>query len=587
MPISLRPRAHTLATRLIAALLPLFSSSLALAQNAPAKLAHHLHTIDQSLDGKLALETVAVLQKYWRHAGNQDFNACMDYLASLLRAGGYDENDALFRLQIKDTLLADEKSWQPFEAELRLVAPFDTLLHAMANTKMTLCINSHSTSPHGALGEIVFVDDLPQIESGSLRGKIAYTHAPPQRYFDKAVVQGGARGLVSSHLPEYNRAAEHPASLSMSSIPSRESPQAFGFKLSYGSQVLLDSLLKRGPVRAQAKVAAHFTPKLVREVIAEIVGTQKPEEGIVLIAHVDEPGANDNASGAAALLEMALAMREAVARGAIAEPARTVRMMWVEEIAALRRWQSFAPEQFQNVQAALVLDMVGEDVAKTGGSFLIEKFPDPSAIWTRPPEAHTEWGGGKFAAENLRGTYLNDLLLTTCATRAQQKPWQVKTNPYEGGSDHVPFVNAGIPAVLAWHFTDVYYHTSGDEIDKVSPQEMANVGTSLAATALFLADCDARDAFEVLQLLEQRAARRMENEKQNSFKILRAANGSQDAIREEERILRAWEKWYEEAFASVNALAVDSSTAALQNAIARARQNLKKTTAESLKQIKQ
>ena len=29
------------------------------------------------------------------------------------------------------------------------------------------------------------------------------------------------------------------------------------------------------------------------------------------------------------------------------------------------------------------LDMVGEDVKKTGGSFLIEKMPDPSAIWTR------------------------------------------------------------------------------------------------------------------------------------------------------------------------------------------------------------
>ena len=33
---------------------------------------------------------------------------------------------------------------------------------------------------------------------------------------------------------------------------------------------------------------------------------------------------------------------------------------------------------------------------KTGGTFLIEKMPDPSAIWTRGNDKHTEWGGRKL-----------------------------------------------------------------------------------------------------------------------------------------------------------------------------------------------
>ena len=37
------------------------------------------------------------------------------------------------------------------------------------------------------------------------------------------------------------------------------------------------------------------------------------------------------------------------------------------------------------------LDMTGEDTAKTGGTFLIEKQADPSAVWPRPSDPH--WSG--------------------------------------------------------------------------------------------------------------------------------------------------------------------------------------------------
>ena len=44
----------------------------------------------------------------------------------------------------------------------------------------------------------------------------------------------------------------------------------------------------------------------------------------------------------------------------------------------------------------------------------------------------------------------------------------MKTNPYEGGSDHTEFKNAGMPSLLNWHFTDRYYHTNLDRPDKTS-----------------------------------------------------------------------------------------------------------------------
>ena len=63
----------------------------------------------------------------------------------------------------------------------------------------------------------------------------------------------------------------------------------------------------------------------------------------------------------------------------------------------------------------------------------------------------------------------------------------VKANPFEGGSDHTPFLNAKIPAVLFWHFTDQFYHTDRDRIEMVSPVTMENVGNCALATGLILA----------------------------------------------------------------------------------------------------
>ena len=130
----------------------------------------------------------------------------------------------------------------------------------------------------------------------------------------------------------------------------------------------------------------------------------------------------------------------------------------------------------------LSLDMTGEDTAKTGGTFLIEKQADPSAVWVRPSDPHTEWGASQVKAESLKGSLLNDVHLAVAMRRAKDTKWVVRTNPYEGGSDHTAFAEAGVPSLLNWHFTDRYYHTNLDRPDKTSQAEMINVGVTVATT---------------------------------------------------------------------------------------------------------
>ena len=139
----------------------------------------------------------------------------------------------------------------------------------------------------------------------------------------------------------------------------------------------------------------------------------------------------------------------------------------------------------------------------------------------------------------VRGSFLNDLHLAVALRRARDTQWVVRTNPYEGGSDHTVFTTAGVPALLNWHFTDRYYHTNLDTIDKVSAAELQHVAIVVGTTALFLASADKTDTASLTRLMETARDARLATEQRN--------NATPE-------ILQAWRKWYDEAIASVSRL---------------------------------
>jgi Zn-dependent M28 family amino/carboxypeptidase len=253
------------------------------------------------------------------------------------------------------------------------------------------------------------------------------------------------------------------------------------------------------------------------------------------------------------LYGLASAILEAIRNGALPPPDRTLTFLWVDEVRGSRQWIASHREQARGVQYMFAMDMTGEDTRKTGGAFLIEKEADPSAVWPRPSDPHTEWGASEVKAESLKGSLLNDLHYAMCQRRAQDTGWIVRTNPYEGGSDHTAFRAAGVPSLLNWHFTDRFYHTNQDTLDKVSGDEMRNVGVAVAASAWLLASAGDADAIAVADLLAAAASGRLATER---------AQGADRVI------LDAWVKWYGEAFDSVLRLPAAGTTDALRQRVA-------------------
>ena len=221
--------------------------------------------------------------------------------------------------------------------------------------------------------------------------------------------------------------------------------------------------------------------------------------------------------------------------------------------------------------------MVGEDITKTGGTFLIEKMPDPSAIWTRGEDKHSEWGGSPITKAQLTPHYFNDFVLSRCLEQAATNGWLVKTNPFEGGSDHTPFLKAKKPGLLFWHFTDQFYHTDGDRIDMVSPDELRNVGMSALVSALVLTSANGAMTRRIVSEVERAALSRLEVEAALSRKVVSGGG----VVAQELDIVSTWAGWYRDALGAASEIEVGGASgqtvaaiAAAQRRIAAARERL-------------
>ncbi|MBK8284805.1 MAG: M28 family peptidase [Ahniella sp.] len=209
-----------------------------------------------------------------------------------------------------------------------------------------------------------------------------------------------------------------------------------------------------------------------QNVLGMWTGTVTPNEWIIVGAHYDSrngnansttgtPGAEDNASGCAGVLELA---RVLVPR----QPGRSLLFMCYagEEqglLGSAAHVQSLTTNNhLARVQAVVIMDMIGYS-ADTQLQALYESEPEFLSYMQR------------FGA--AASTYVPQLNVV------------YSTNPF--GSDHMPYLNAGVQTLLAieddW---DIYghYHRSTDTPANMGPNAQAMGGAILKTNAAVLAE---------------------------------------------------------------------------------------------------
>jgi Peptidase family M28 len=206
-------------------------------------------------------------------------------------------------------------------------------------------------------------------------------------------------------------------------------------------------------------------------VIGTWTGTSKPDEWIIVGGHYDSrnaslsstlnaPGADDNASGCVATIELARVLTAF-------RPQRSILFMcYAGEEQGLYGSKAHVQAlqqsgDFIKVQSVVIMDMIGYS-ADSQLDVLFESSVANSAYLQR------------FAA--AAATYVPALNVS------------ISTNPF--GSDHIPYINAGKQTLLViegdWD-SYPYYHTSSDLPQNIGPNTQAMGGAILKTDAAMLA----------------------------------------------------------------------------------------------------
>jgi len=515
-----------------------------------------------------AYKTVAFVEKRWRLPGNSGFNQSIYEVEKTLQQAGYKkevkgeaDGPLTYRIETRDM---QRPAWEPVNAVVTIEGEPKPLLTFATNRNM-MAIYSASTPAGGITAEVVLVDraELKKPDIKNVKGKIVFAEANVGMFYTLAV-KNGALGAMGYSMPAYTQPEKNVNSIQFGGISYQDSvSQKFGILLSYAAKERLKAALQKGPVKVHVEVESKIYPSKELTIVANARGTAKPDERFVFRAHVQEPGANDNATGVGTLAEMARVTGQLIKQKKF-EPKRTITFLWGDEIVSTGRYITEDTLRAKGIKWGLSLDMVGEDVTKTGGSFLIEKMPDPSAVWTRGKDKHTDWGGRPLQESDLFPHYFTDLLLNRCMQQGRDNGWVVKNNPFEGGSDHTPFLRAKIPGLLMWHFTDVFYHTDADRLNMVSAQEMKNVGVSALATAYTLTAADEPTTLTLIGELQKNATDRLQDEYQLG---LQAIKDGLPANAEKHKI-DVWAKWYTDALGKMTDINIDGSTVKIDAGIA-------------------
>jgi carboxypeptidase Q len=364
-------------------------------------------------------------------------------------------------------------AWERGSAEVRITQPFPQSLAAVAlgNTPGTpeegveapaLAFTSlaelEAATAAQVRGHIVFIDERME----RTRDGTGYAAAVQKRSRGASVAsERGAVGLVIRSAGTSGNRLAHTGNTRFAEgvrpIPA--------FALSNPDADMLARQLSTG--RAVQlwfrSTARSLPPARSANVIADILGAERPHEIVILGAHLDSwdlgTGAHDNAAGVAILMETARFIALQPRR-----PSRTVRMvLYANEEAGLHGSHTYAAVAAESEE----LHIVGLE-ADSGGGLIYELGS----------------GVGEAALPIVE------------AMRGMLQPLGIEggDNTATGGADLSKLREAGMPILALRHDLSQYFdlhHTANDTLDKLDPQALRQAVAAYAATTWIAANVQA------------------------------------------------------------------------------------------------
>ena len=504
----------------------------------------------QNSSGDLAHQHVLQLSQWRRVDGTPAYREAVAWVERMAKSSGLEQVEvAHFPADGKAAYLGyrPRPAWNVRKAELWIAAPFQVKLTSYAELPFSLCRDS---APANVEAELVDIGSgLSDTDyHAPVAGKIVLTSSDPALVVEKAVHARGASGIVSYWtVPEWDRLNRLPGD-SVDLVGWRSVPeQTFAFMISPRRALELQSLLReRRPVRLQAAIDVERVPGTLDVVSAVITGSKYPREEIVVSAHLDEIGADDNASGSAVLLEIARTLTTLVNSRQLPPPLRTIRFLWGPEYGATYAWLSRHLGDPVKRVAAVNIDQVGADLVKSGAVFNVVSTPDSNPSYLNAVmESVLDFMN---AACDVSYPVNKDFhIISVTGTRNRLQGRMV---PYLAGSDHEIYNQLRIPGTFLTLWPEKFYHSSGDTPAMVDPTQLhRSAFTGLAAIAT-VAYADDEHAGAIAGLAMAYAQRHVAEARLRATRLV-LGSGSQDLTRNARTALKLIRHAYDREKAAV------------------------------------
>ena len=400
-----------------------------------------------------------------RLSGTKELDAALKWGADTLRADGH-ENVRIEKVKVPHWVRGAEslKMTAPFARDLPLIGLGGTVGTRRRGVSAEV-VSVHSFDELAALGDKVkgkiVLYDVPMPaytrEKGSGYDAVfMYRYAGPS----KAAAQGAVAVLVRS-LTTHSLRTPHTGTLGYDD----KQPKIPAAAVTVEDAEMMSRLIAAGEhVKVTLRLGAKTLPDAESgNVIGEIVGREKPDEVVVIGAHIDSwdvgQGAHDDGGSCAAVMQALTVLRKLGL-----QPRRTIRVvLFTNEENGGRGSKGYLARhegELPNHVMALESD---------SGSF------DPRGF---------QVSGSEGAIPKLRA--IASLLAPIKATEVEKG---------YSGADVEGLESHGVVGLGLWvdesHYFD-YHHTQADTLDKVDPDELARDVAAIAVMAYVVADMPER-----------------------------------------------------------------------------------------------
>lgn len=468
--------------------------------------------IAAEVSGSAAKRTVQALSLHHRMRGSEGYRAAAELIRDRLAAYGLEEIEILSLPADGKIFYGTQRSrpaWNARFAELWEQKQEDgrwtdaERVASWADQPITLAQDSVSGRAEAALVDVGAGTSEADYAGKDVGGKLVLVSGQPGAAAHLAVTVHGAAGLVS--WAQNQKTAwwgEDQSLIRWGHLDTWEDP-TFAFMVSPARAHAWQARLAKGEiVRLRAAVEAGRTPGAYLIPTAIIPGHDRAHE-IVFSCHLDHPspGANDNASGCAGILEVARSLNRLIGEGRLPQPQRTIRFIWPCEVECTIALLNARPEFPKRTLATIHLDMIGGDTEKTKSILRVEGSPPslPSFVgdvgfvlarWVNAQSlAYADSGAAAWPLVDPEG---------------DKRALQAKIGGFSEGSDHQIWAEGSwrVPVIYIADWPDRYIHTQRDVPANLDATKMKRAIFIAAASGWYLANVKQDDAPALYRVMQ-------------------------------------------------------------------------------------